>query len=103
MDETVGLLAQAVGQFEVFQPPVVVQQTVDLRQENAIGVDESVAIAENRLKLLNGPECAPNPGGDPGETDGTMLKALGELEHVDKVFQHARDAAVILGRNDMHA
>ena len=97
------LFAQAFEQFGIVQPSVFVQQGIDLRQENAFRKNVGVAIAENGLQLLDGPQRAPDSRGESRETNGTMLEALGKFQHVHEILEHAGNAAVVFGRDDVQA
>jgi hypothetical protein len=103
INESSGLLAQAVKQFGIGQTPVCIQQTVDLRQENALRVDERVAITKNPLELLDGPQRAPNAGRDARETNRPAFETLRKFQHVDEIFEHARNAAVVFRRDDVQS
>ena len=100
VDETLGLGLEAGKEFGTFQTVGFIEQGIDMRDKNALGIDEGVAVAEDGLELFDGPERAPDAGGDADEAHGTLLEALGELEHVYEIFQDARDAAVVFGRED---
>ena len=99
-DEAIGLDSQAVQEFGVVQPAGVVEVGMDVRDENALGINEGVAVAEDGLKLFNRPQRTPDAGGDTDEAHGPFLEALGKLEHVDEIFQDAGDAAVVFRRDD---
>src|ERR1017187_6323087 len=90
---------EPLEQFGIFQAACVIEQIIDLWQEDALGKQVGIPIAENGLQLLDWPERAPNPGPQAREADGPFLKALRELEHVYEGFHYARDTAVILGRD----
>jgi hypothetical protein len=73
------------------------------RNKHAIRVRMGIAIAKDHLKLLDRAEPAPHAGRLADECDGLAIEALGELEHVDEIFQHARERAVVFRGDDMQA
>lgn len=103
VDVAGGLFAEAVDEVGVFEAAGVVEEAIDAGHEDAFGVDEAVAVAEDLLELFDGAEGAPHAFGDADEADGTPFEAGGEFEHVDEVFEDAGDAAVVFGGHDDEA
>src|ERR1041385_712434 len=56
LNEPRRLFAQAVEQFGIVEAAGGVEEIVDLRQEDAFGIDMGIAIAEDRLELFDGPQ-----------------------------------------------
>ena len=86
INEPRSLFAQSIQQFRARQPPVFIEQTVDLRQENALRINERVAITENRLDLLDGPQRAPNARRHARKTNWPALETFREFQHIDEIL-----------------
>ena len=81
-----GLRFQTVAQFGVFDFARSVEQAVNLRQKNAPGKNMRVAIAENRLKLLDRTQRTPHSRRQSGETHRLLLEAFREFQHINEIF-----------------
>lgn len=75
----------------------------DRRDENSVGEDVGVAVAEDELKLFDGAEAAPDSGSDTDKRGGFVLKAFGEFEQVDEIFEHTGEGTVVFGEDDVQA
>ena len=95
INEALGLGFQAVENVRLGQAAIGIEEAGNLGNEDAIGINKGVAVAKNMLELLHGTKRAPDAGREADETNRPALEALRELEHVDEIFQNARDAAVI--------
>src|ERR1035441_2244383 len=93
------LRLEPLEQLGIFQAARVVEQVIDLGQEDPLGKQVGIPIAENGLELLDWPQRAPYPGAQAREADRPFLEALRELEHVYEVFHYAGDTAVVFGRD----
>src|SRR6185503_152367 len=99
LDKAFGLRPEALNQFWILQPPLFVQQSVHLRQEDALGIKVGVAVSKYQLQLFNGPQGAPNARRHAHETNRSFLETLGKLQHVDEILEHARQSAVVFRRD----
>src|SRR5262249_30680312 len=99
LDKAGGLLADAFLNLRVGEFALVSDALTHPRQEHAFGIDEGIAIAEDRRELFDRAQGAPHPRGEADETHGALLETFRELQHVDEVFEHARHAAVVFRRD----
>src|SRR5476649_1747467 len=86
--KTFNLRFQTSNQFGVFDFARIVEQTVDLRHENANRKNVCVAITENGLQLLDWPQSAPNSRRESGEANRLVLETLREFQHINEIFQN---------------
>src|SRR5262245_50877241 len=100
IDEAFGLSFETGHELGIFQASLAVEQLVNSGKEDAFWKDEGISICKNSLELLDWAQGAPHAFCQADEADGAMLKAFGEVEHVDEVFQYAGEAAVVFGGDD---
>src|SRR5439155_17979885 len=94
INKTTRLHLQTIQQFGLFQPAVGVEQVVDRGQEHAIRINERIAVNEDGLELLNRTQGAPHSCRQANKAHRPIDETLRELEHVDEILQHTRNAAV---------
>src|ERR1700722_19509202 len=99
--KTFNLRFQTREQFRVFDFAGSIKQIIDLRHENAHGKKMRVAITENGLKLFDRSQRAPNARRETCETNRFLFKTFGKFEHIDKILQYARHAAVVFWRDNV--
>src|SRR5882762_2628623 len=100
LNESASLRAQAFRDGRVGEVAVLVEKLVYLRQEDTPWIEKGIAVTKYHLQLLHRPQGAPHPGAKAHKTDWPLVETLRELQHIDEVFQDARNAAVVFGSHD---
>ena len=101
--ESFGLGLQTAEQLGIFDFPSGVEQSMDLGKEDADGKKVGVAIAENRLQLLDWAKRAPDSSRNTSETNRATLETFGKFQHIDEILQDARHTAIVFGCDNMEA
>lgn len=98
--EAGGLSLKALGNFIVGEFARGIEQLADAGHEDTARKNECIPITEDGLQLFDRPERTPDSRGQPDETNWPMFEAFRKGQHVDEVFQHTWDTAVVFRSND---